>query len=121
MNESVYFFDTYAFFEIIRGNPAYKKYQNAVPITTILNIAELNYGLKKELGKATADNYAIKYSPFVANINTSDVISATDLKLKNKKMSLADVIGYALANKLNVKFLTGDEQFRNMENVEFVK
>ena len=48
MNEEKFFFDTYAFFEIIRGNPKYEKYKNVIAITTIFNLAELNYNLKKK-------------------------------------------------------------------------
>ncbi len=43
MDSPAYFFDTYAFFEIIRGNPGYRKYAEVQAITTIFNLAELNY------------------------------------------------------------------------------
>ena len=43
------------------------------------------------------------------------------MKSKNKQLSIPDAIGYIIAKKLNIKFLTGDERFRNFENVEFVK
>ena len=36
-------------------------------------------------------------------------------------MSYTDVVGYTLSRSLGFKFLTGDEAFRNLENVEFVK
>ena len=44
-----------------------------------------------------------------------------DLKIKFKQLSIPDVIGYTLANRLHIKFLTGDEGFREMQNVEFIK
>ena len=37
----LYFFDTYAFFEVIRGNPNYKKYEDANAITTNFYFAEI--------------------------------------------------------------------------------
>ncbi|MBI2143262.1 type II toxin-antitoxin system VapC family toxin, partial [Candidatus Woesearchaeota archaeon] len=43
------------------------------------------------------------------------------LKYKKENLSYADCIGYALAEMMRIKFLTGDEKFRNKENVEFVK
>ena len=61
MSEQAYFFDTYAFFEIIRGNPAYEKYKDSGAMTTIFNLAELNYGLKKETSKEKADKITDKY------------------------------------------------------------
>ena len=117
----VYFFDTYAFFEIIKGNPDYKKFEDVYVITTIFNLAELNYGLKKEKSKGIAVSYTKKYWVFLVNVSLEDLEKATDLKVKNKHLSIPDAIGYIVAEKHNVKFLTGDEDFRDMLNVEFVK
>ncbi len=38
-----------------------------------------------------------------------------------RNMSMVDVIGYTIAKRWNVKFLTGDQQFADLENVEYVK
>ena len=116
-----YFFDTYAFFEIIRGNPKYEKYAKATAITAIFNLAELNYGLKKETTKATADEITKNYSTFLVEATMQDIIEAMDLKTKNRKLSIPDVVGYIIAKRMNVKFLTGDKGFKNIKNVEFVK
>lgn len=121
MNSPTYFFDTYAFFEIIRGNPAYSRYATANAITTIFNLAELNYNLKKQKDKATANKYTEKYEPFLVPVTPEDVKEAMDVKIKKKDLSIPDVIGYVIAKKYGVPFLTGDEGFRGMENVELVK
>jgi len=120
MNET-FFFDTYAFFEIIRGNPKYEKYKNTTAITTIFNLAELNYGLKKETTKQKADKITEEYNQLLIEVKIQDLKEAMDLKTKKRKLSIPDAIGYTLAKKRQVKFLTGDEAFRNMKNVEFVK
>ena len=117
----IYFFDTYAFFEIIRGNSNYKKYEEANIITTIFNLAELNYGLKKEKDKKIADDITEKYSIFLVDVTLNDVKEAMNIKIKNKQLSIPDVIGYVIALKHNAKFLTGDKEFKDMQNVEFVK
>ena len=46
-----------------------------------------------------------------------------DFRFLNKKSNLSyiDCIGYITAFKKEVKFVTGDDQFKNMKNVEFVK
>ena len=44
-----------------------------------------------------------------------------DLKTTHRKLSIPDAIGYTVARRLNIKFLTGDKDFEGMENVEFVK
>ncbi|MFA6090103.1 MAG: PIN domain-containing protein [Candidatus Woesearchaeota archaeon] len=117
----LYFFDTYAFFEIINGNQNYKKYEEVNVITTIFNLAELNYGLKKEKDEKSADEITEKYRAFLVEVALDDIKQAMSLKIKNKQMSIPDVIGYIIAKKHNAKFLTGDKEFKNMPNVELVK
>ncbi len=34
---------------------------------------------------------------------------------------MTDCIGYIFAKQLGIKFLTGDKEFENLDNVEFVK
>jgi len=38
-----------------------------------------------------------------------------------KKLSLIDALGYSCSCKQRIKFLTGDKEFMEMENVEFIK
>lgn len=118
---NLFFFDTYALFEIIRGNPNYEKYKEVNIITTIFNLAELNYNLKKEKNKEIADQITEEYRSFLVDATIEDIKKAMDLKIKFKKLSIPDVVGYVVAKKFNAKFLTGDEGFRDMPNVEFVK
>lgn len=117
----IFFFDTYAFFEIIRGNPKYKPYTECQGITTIFNLAELNYNLKKEKDKKIADYYTDRYSAFIAEVSIDDIKNAMDLKTTYRDLSIPDAVGYTVAKKYNVKFLTGDKDFEVMENVEFVR
>lgn len=119
--EIIYFFDTYAFFEIIEGNPNYLPYQNVRAITTIFNLAELNYNLKKAKDKKTADDITQKYWDFLVDVSLDDLKEAMDLKIKYKYLSIPDCVGYIIAKKHKIKFLTGDEDFKNFNNVEFVK
>ncbi|MBI2143839.1 PIN domain-containing protein [Candidatus Woesearchaeota archaeon] len=121
MNSPVYFFDTYAFFEIIRGNPNYKKYSEAQAITSIFNLAELNYNLKKEMSRKAADEVTERYEAFLVPVTIAEVKEAMDIKSKNRDLSIPDAIGYVVAKKYGVLFLTGDMGFKSMRNVEFVK
>ena len=34
---------------------------------------------------------------------------------------MTDCVGYVVAKRVGVKFLTGDREFKDMPNVEFVK
>lgn len=121
MSKEIFFFDTYAFFEVIGGNPKYSKYLDCECITTIFNLAELNYNLKKEKDKKAADAITEKYEEYEVDVTIDDVKEAMDMKQQNKKLSIPDVIGYIVAKRHGVKFLTGDEGFRNITSVEFVK
>ncbi|MBI2147830.1 PIN domain-containing protein [Candidatus Woesearchaeota archaeon] len=121
MSEQTYFFDTYAFFEIINGNPNYERYKHVVGVTTIFNLAELNYGLKKKMSDAEADAITEKYRFFLVPVVLSDVKQAMSLKKKCRTLSIPDCVGYLVAKRINAVFLTGDEGFRGMENVELVK
>lgn len=42
-------------------------------------------------------------------------------KYSREKLSMADCIGYIVALSLQIKFLTGDNAFADLNNVEFVK
>lgn len=121
MNEVLYFFDTYALFEIIRGNENYERYKDVVGITTIFNLAELSYGLKKEVDEKIADEFTDKYNSILVDVGVDDVKEAMSFRKKHKNLSIPDVIGYIVAKRLNAKFLTGDDDFVNFDNVEFVK
>ena len=122
--ELTYFFDTYAFYELIKGNPNYKKYEKEISlITTKLNLMELHYGLLRDEGEEIAEIYYDKFLKFCVEIDDDTIKTANTFRLKNykRKLSHVDCLGYILAKKLNAKFLTGDEQFKDFENVEFVK
>ena len=119
--QKIYFFGTYAFFEIIKGNINYKPYTDTKFITTIFNMAELNYNLKKEKDKKVVDDYIDKYSQFMVEVSIEDIKNAMDFKTSHRKLSIPDAIGYTIAKRLGVKFLTGDKDFEGMENVEFVR
>ncbi len=119
----IYFFDTYAIIEIIKGNKNYEKFKDVRIIVTIFNLIELHYILLRELNKEIADIVLERYSNYVVGIDIDIIKSANEFKLvnKKKKLSVADSIGYTLALKKGIKFLTGDKEFKDIPNVEFVK
>ncbi|MDD5133690.1 MAG: PIN domain-containing protein [Candidatus Nanoarchaeia archaeon] len=123
-NIKVFFFDTYALYELIEGNPNYKPYtKNIGIITTKLNLMELHYGLFLKYGKEIADNYYDKLIDYTIQINDNIIKKANEFRVsfKKRKLSYVDCIGYIIARSRNVKFLTGDKEFEDLEGVEFVK
>ena len=118
-----YFFDTYAIFEIIGGNKSYEKYTDKIITLTKLNIFELFYNALKDFGEQEANKIIEIYYPSVVEYNKEVIKEAAKLRLKYKKrdLSMADCIGYVVAGRLGIKFLTGDKEFEDLDNVEFVK
>jgi hypothetical protein len=55
----------------------------------------------------------------------SDYLNASEFmpsaNRTGKKLSLVEALGYSYSRKLGIKFLTGDKEFIEMENVEYVK
>ena len=44
-----------------------------------------------------------------------------ELKEKGLNISYIDAIGYTISLERGIKFLTGDKEFKNLPNVEFIK
>lgn len=120
-----YFFDTYALLEIFYGNERYKKYLDDVVITTKLNLMEIYYHLLREDGEDVADHYYDETVGYAIDYSDIDIKESMRFRLKMKKekknLSYVDALGYIIAGKLGIKFLTGDNAFAGLENVEYVK
>ncbi len=120
---SRYFFDSYAIIEISKGNPAYANYQQQEIIITVFNLAEVTYSVFKEFGRKKAEEICNTLSGCCREVDPLTIIEATEFRAKHnkRKLSYADCIGYTYAFRNNIKFLTGDEQFKDLNNVEFLK
>ena len=119
-----FYFDTYALIEISKGNPKYEPYKEGIKIMlNMLNMLEFSYFLVKEGKGDEVKEIFDKFSKFNVDYDQEILIKSAEMKFKSLKerISFIDCIGYNIAKKNNVKFLTGDEKFRHKENVEFVK
>lgn len=122
-----FFADTYAIIEILKGNENYKPYADLKLVTTEFNLLELSYALVRDYGKSKALEILsdVRDSLEIVGVKDEDFVNASELRLESKRkgrnLSLVDCLGYVVAKRLNVKFLTGDEEFKDLENVEFVK
>ena len=124
MEIKTYFFDTYAFHEIVANNKNYKPFTDNVGIvTTKLNLMELYYGSLLEHNKRVADKVYDSLVKFCVSISDDVIKEAMLFKVlnKNKNLSYVDCVGYFVARKMNIKFLTGDKEFKGLDGVEFVK
>ena len=123
MTEEFYFFDSYAIIEIVYENKNYRSFSNKNPILTKLNLFEIFYHILRESGEEDANKIFQIYLPSVVEYDETVIKGAAKFRLEHKKrdLSMTDCIGYIVALKLGVRFLTGDKEFKDFENVEFVK
>jgi len=122
MNENTFLFDTYAILEIINGNKNYEKYLDSVIIINDFIFAELCYKLLRE-GVDSGEDYIERYSKFILEVEPIIIKEAMLFRIANikRKASMTDCVSYIMARKLNIKFLTGDKEFKDFPGVEFVK
>lgn len=118
-----FFWDSYAVIETIKGNSNFNPYLDDEVIITTFNLIEIYFSALKDLGEVTAEKIYQQYSPSVTEVPDNVLKKAMKYKLKNKNknFSYTDCIGYAYATENNLLFLTGDKEFENLKNVEFVK
>ena len=118
-----YFWDTYAIAELMHGNPNYAKYSQEPIIITIFNLVEIYWIAIREYNENEADKIYGGYSKAVIDVSDEILKKAIKFRKKNKgkDLSYADCIGYVYAVENNMKFLTGDNGFKDFEKIEFVK
>ena len=122
-----YYADTYALVEILKGNPAYERYAMEELVTSEFNMLELAYALRRDYGEERAIEILRIVRAFItiAQPRDEDYARASTLRLELRKqgrnLSLIDALGYVLAKRLNIRFLTGDREFKDLEGVEYVR
>ncbi|MBI2655660.1 PIN domain-containing protein [Candidatus Woesearchaeota archaeon] len=118
-----YFWDSYAVIEFIDGNKNYVRFIGEEAVITIFNLAEIYWFAIHEYDEEKADSIYAKFKNCVIDMDDQALKDAIKFRKlhKSKNLSYTDCIGYTLAKKNNLKFLTGDKEFEGMNNVEFVK
>lgn len=118
-----YFWDSYAVIELIKGNLRYVTYSDYAIKISVFNIVEIYWFALNEYGEEKANQIFDKLKDCVLKLNDEIIKEAVKFRkmvYKNKKISYADSIGYITALKNNRRFLTGDKDFKDLKNVEFV-
>lgn len=133
---SKFVIDAYAWIEYFRaskyGEVAKEYIENADSVTPSIIVAEVSRKLQKEieLGNETAEGRLKRLEFINANSQVVDLdfdlavtAGETDLEMKKKTKDwgLADSIVLCTARNLNGKVVTGDEHFRSLKEVIFIK
>ena len=108
---------------MLKGNPNYRKYLNETINTSAFNAVELLYYMLKYHESAKVEEKYAELNLNIVEIEKNELFEAAKLRHAHKKkaLSYSDCVGYTLAEKRGMKFLTGDNDFRGMGNTEFVK
>lgn len=117
-----FLYDTYALVELLNKNPNYKEYADKDIIINDFIFAEFCYQLTK--GNEKNKNELLNEVETAMIYPSQETIKkAMEFRYKNKKkkLSMTDCISYFMSKDLGIKFLTGDREFENLDNVEFVK
>lgn len=113
--------------EYLGGNKAYLKYFAPTTRlkTSILNLMELYFHVLRDAGEDVAESVYTQFKQHVSTLSDEDVKNGMKFRLRSMSkrldVSYTDAIGYAMSERLGAKFLTGDNTFKQLPNVEFVK
>jgi hypothetical protein len=83
------------------------------------------YHLLRDYGETTADKYYDETIGYSIEFTDREIKDAMKFRLKMKKkkkaLSYVDALGYTIANRMKIQFLTGDIAFEDVPNVEYIK
>lgn len=122
------FYDSYAVLAYISGEKAYAKYfdeERSSGALTKLNLMEIYFRAAKVHGNGAARQIIDRFSKYLIDFDIDDIVGSMKLReeLMKKRMDISyvDALGYYLAKKMQIPFLTGDRHFRELEGVKFVR
>ncbi len=105
----------------MRGNPRYRRYLASELRTSLWNLVELYLAILRDRGEAEARRQFARFRGISVEPEDEWLFEAMALKARRPKLSYADAVGYTSARRLGARFLTGDEAFRRLEDVEFCR
>ncbi|KCZ72581.1 PIN domain-containing protein [Candidatus Methanoperedens nitroreducens] len=101
------------------------KYLDSEVVTIRLNLMEMYYHLLQDYGEATAEKYYDETIGYFIDYTDEDIKEAMKFRLamkgNKKKLSYVDALGYTIANRMDIPFLTDDIAFEDIPNVEYIK
>lgn len=115
--------DTYALVEINNGNPKFTRLLNEELIVTDITMAEFYAVMYRTYDLKTADYWHRKLSFFCKPVSREILLKAAKFRCDNNRQNLSffDCVGYVYAMENNMRFVTGDKEFRLRKGVEFIQ
>ncbi|MBR9692628.1 type II toxin-antitoxin system VapC family toxin [Candidatus Woesearchaeota archaeon] len=114
------FLDTYALIRLVQGEAPLLTDDI---ITLDFQLAELYYHLLRLYNKKTANHFHMQLSTIATSLPKALIPEAMQFRreMKAKNLSYADALGYTFAQEQKIPFVTGDQAFKGMKGVKFLK
>lgn len=116
-----FFFDSYALLRVYRGDPGLARYADVAIRTDHGSVYEftrevlINGNAAKARAALAELSSAERLTP-----TDEDMLEAAKLKQRTARISNQDALGYCIAQREELLFLTGDTAFRRMPGVEYI-
>lgn len=105
--------------------PKYEKYVESADPSKYLTPATIVYEVFKKIKSVKDESLALKVVAFITekttviSISKEIALEAAEISLETK-LSMADAMIKAVADKNGANIITGDEHFKGMKNVVFI-
>lgn len=121
-----FFYDSYAVLAYIGDHPKYGTYfEDNDGCLTKLNLMEIYFRMFENHGSRAASEVVNAFSKYVRDFGISEIMGSMRLRLRLKRtglnISYAGAVGYYIALRSKIRFLTGDPAFEKLKGVEFVR
>jgi len=115
--------DTYALMEISQENPDFEVYLDSDFVITEITLVEFYGVILRNYNEQTADYWFRKLEGYAVSVNREILKEAVKFKHENKKTNISffDAAGYIFSIKNGCYFVTGDKEFKDFKNVEFIQ
>ena len=110
------FLDTFALLEMFQANRVYTVHLRQ-GVTGQLNLPEFHVHACRLRNEADADGAFRRLQSKVIPAEAADLLEASRVKRTVKGASYADALGYAMAQRHRIPFVTGDRTFRGLPGV----
>ena len=119
---SRYFYDSWAILEYLNTGRLAGYFRSTRGVTTWLQVMEVFYALLRDgRSESEARDLITALQPHVIDFSFDDVLGAMGVRIqmvrKQRNLSYVDAIGYYVARKRRLRFLTGDPGFRGLPGV----
>ena len=118
---SGYFFDAYALLRWHAGSASYQRFAREPIVTERGHLFEFARAVFKTEGAKAVVPALAGLRANELHPTSADFVEAMKLKVRQPRLSNADALGYVLARREGLRFLTGDTGFKKLAGVEYVE